>query len=230
LAIIQNWFAAANLMYRHVFVNTEERCRPRHRPFPAGRHDLRQREQLRHRMPLSDPLRAERHIHIQAVPLQQTLDQPRHTRMDGGTQDDQLPVAHVADAAFHRAQDSANVRVEMLIDRGTHDDDEGLSGADGCPVGGGVQPACVDHFPQRGTGLGERHDPGVDQAHRHRVDVVQGHRAATGREGDPQRQPDPATAAHNDGIPLVHVHHRRSATLGLTGPCRRAPADRLQRR
>ena len=108
----------------------EELARPLERPGRAGRDDLRELEELDHRLALGDALRAERHVDVETESGHELLDQRGHARVDGAAQHEELTVEEVrrdvGDGGGHRVE----VGVEVLVDRGPDHDHDVLGVAD----------------------------------------------------------------------------------------------------
>src|SRR5262249_27226768 len=141
---------------------------------------------------LGNPLRAERHAHVQPAAAQVLLDVGRDPRVDRAAQDHDLAVAQVRQALVEGPVDGGERRGEVLVDGGA--DDEGEEAALAKQVG----PA--GHFEfSGGQGAPERvpsafflkgHLAGPDAGDGRLVDVVDDGPQAGAGEGQGQRQAD----------------------------------------
>ena len=171
----------------------------------AGRDDLRQAEQLGHRLALGDALGAERDVDVDALLGQQRLGPGGDAGVDRAAQHDQLARAHVLRAVEDRLGHRMRIRVEMPVDRGADDDDDrvGLTDdlRDRCsrPAGRCARArSSISAAPSSMNGILRR----VDRVDRLGVHVIDRGVEPTIGERDRQRQADVAASADDDDVVL----------------------------
>ena len=179
----------------------EELRRPLQAARGAGRDDLRELEQLGHRLALGDPLRAERHLDLQAEVGDQFLHPRRGTWKDRGAQYEQLTVAQVLGAAAECSRDNQLLGVEVFVHRGADHHYHVLGGADHRRICAGAQPALRYHPLKNrlGAWFVKRQPRGVYAFDGRLAEVVDGYAGAALGKRNRQRQADvPASPYDND--------------------------------
>ena len=111
------------------------------RAFGARRHDLRELEELGHRLALGDALGAERDVDVEAEPLDQALHHRGDARVHGAAQHEELAVGEARGDVLDRRLDRVEVGVEVLVDRRADDDHDRVGVADRGRARGGADPA-----------------------------------------------------------------------------------------
>ena len=150
--------------------------RPLERARRAGRDDLRELEQLDHRLALGDALRAEGHVDVEPEPRDEPLDHRGDARVHGAAQHEQLAV----DEARRRCRRS---RAGTALRSGLRCSSIGvpitITTCSASPITPGVarRPSSRsrrhDGAGPRGAGLVERHGAVVDDGDRGLVHVVE---------------------------------------------------------
>jgi hypothetical protein len=169
----------------------------------AARDDLRQREQLLHRLALGDALGAEGDVDRESELREHPLDTPRDTGVDGAAQHQQLTVVEVVGGLGERPGDHVRVGVEVLVDRRADHDHDHVGERDDRGIRADAEPARVEDPLEdlTGAGLLEGQLPALDELDRGLVDVVDADVEPTIGEGDREREPDvPAAADHDDVV------------------------------
>ena len=181
---------------------TEERFGALHTRLGAGGHDLRKGPELFERLAFGDPLGAEGHVDVAARRRDQLLDHRGDARVHGAAQDDVLAVAELVEQPLHRAPHELRVGVEVLVDRGAHDEHDVLGFRHRVGVDRGVEEIRRDHPLEHrvGVALPERHLARAHRVDRVRVEVVERDGDTGIGEHETERESHVAATADDDNI------------------------------
>ena len=92
--------------------------------------DLRQLDQLFDGVAFCDALRAKRQQDLAVQPAQALVNQLGDARINGAAKDQQRAVLHVVEQCVDAAIDVADGRIQVTVDRRTHDGDDRVGGVE----------------------------------------------------------------------------------------------------
>ena len=168
----------------------------------AGRDDLRELEELDHRLALGDALRAERHVDVEPETRDQALDHGGDARVHGAPQHEQLAVDEARRDLLDRALHRVEIRVEMLVDRRADHDHDVLGVSHRRRVGRCPQPSGVEDLAQNlvRSRLVEREGAVVHEGDRLRIHVEQRDVETAIGQRQPEREADVPATTHDRGV------------------------------
>ena len=234
---MKNWFATANFMYRHVFVNSFASSASRvvvrivfvpsclktsvarsARAIGVGADDLGQRPQLLERVTLRDPLRAEGDVDVPASLHEPLGDELRRARIDRAPQHDQAALTDVRRDLDDRLLEDRHRRSQELVHRRPDDDEQAVGATHHRWIGAQLQPAGIEHSRQQlvGAVFAEGHLAAPDPVELRSIDVVDPDPPARVGERKRQREPDVAPAPQHHEIEVL-LGHPRESTSGPLG-------------